>query len=137
MFVDFVFKCFEVVEIFGNPYFGMEYGLVFSLCLLPYLAAILLLFVYICNDTPFTRSVVPWAFLAAAIASILIAIWVIVYICGIYKEPMVRKPLNWGDEAEDMDSGNYTVQKKASYVFWNTVLCFINFGLFLWAFFAY
>ena len=139
MYIDFAFKCYEVAEIFGNPYFGMEYGLVYALCLLPYLAAIVLVSIYTCAaETPFTRTVVPWGMLAAAIANLLIAIWICVYICAIYKETMVRKPIHWGDEADTEDEPqNYYVQKKASYVVWTSIGSYINAAVLGYMFYAY
>ena len=36
------------------------------------------------TDSRESRSVLPWAFLIAGVASVLIGIWVIVYICFVY-----------------------------------------------------
>ena len=60
-----------------------------GLVALIFIAANLFFWYLVLRDSPGTRALVPWAFLIASIANLLIAIWVIVYICSIYPEDKV------------------------------------------------
>ena len=67
--------------------FDTNYGLVYACLLIPYLAAIILLFVYLCGrDSPGTRKLIPWAVLIAGIVSLLLVFWVIIYIGFMYQK---------------------------------------------------
>ena len=105
LIVDFSSHVLSLVGILMNKYFGGEYGTGYAICLAPYLAAIVLISIFICSrDSPKSRSFVPWAFLLAGISSLLIAFWVVIYISNIYPEKVVKIPKKSNDYgAEDYD----------------------------------
>ena len=93
-----MFLCFDAIDIYENPYFDSSYGVVFGILLVIYLVAIVLGLVYICGNVD---AMCPLSFLLAAISNLLIGIWIIIYIYGIYQEPVVKKPVAYGDSASD------------------------------------
>ena len=88
--IVFYYQIIECYFVFDNDYFDISYGIVYVLILLVYLVAAVLTTVYIaCDDSPGTRSLLTLAFLLAAIAELLIALWVIIYITAIYDKDYV------------------------------------------------
>ena len=78
-----------------NPYFDTYFGIVYAVILSLYLAAAILISMFLCGgagEDPKSRSYVPWAFLLAAISSLGIAIWIVTYISCLYDEPYVKIP---------------------------------------------
>ena len=77
----------NIYYIFDNKNFDLYYGCVYAVILIPYFVAVCLALVYlISKDSPGSRSVIPWAFIIASISSFIIAIWIIIYISGLYKK---------------------------------------------------
>ena len=77
----------------------------------------------VAKDSPSSRSLVPWALLVAAIASFLIALWIVYYICAMYpgdKVSIVKYSKYDDDDEYDEDSGHhkkkYTKQSKGNYI---------------------
>ena len=80
----------NIYYIFDNKNFDLYYGCVYAAILIPYFVAVCLALVYlISKDSPGSRSVIPWAFIIASISSFIIAIWIIIYISGLYKKEKV------------------------------------------------
>ena len=144
--MDFANHVITLITIAMNKYFGGEYALGYAIILLIFLAAVVLISIFLCSrDSKYSRSVVPWAFLLAGISSLLLAFWVVIYITSIYDEKYVKIPRRGGgngydDEGEaDPDEEpervhhkrDYYRQSKSSYVLWNTIFTFINGGLYL------
>ena len=85
------------------------------------LAAIVLWIIYfVAEDSPGSRTLVPWAFLIYAIGSLLISLWVVIYIYGMYHRDKVYVRLWEGDDGSGADSdgkkSNYTKVNKFTYV---------------------
>ena len=58
------------------------------------------------SDSPSSRAVVPWALLIAAIANILLAIWIIYYISGLYpKDKVLIQTYEHDGDDYDEDTG--------------------------------
>lgn len=89
--INFLIECYQLVEICMNDeHFGFEYSCVYSFLLFGLFVALFLhMYYWVSNDSHAVRSVVPWAFLTAGIVNILICLWIIIYICGIYSYDMV------------------------------------------------
>ena len=145
LYFDFFNKIISLVIIFMNPYFDKEYGLGYSICLVPFIAALVLITMYMCSpDTKYSRCVVPWAFLIAGASSLLIGFWVVIYITEIYKEPYVKQPIEENQKTYyDEEDGtsqtrqrkNYTKESKSMYILWNTLFTFLNAGFYFCFFF--
>ena len=88
--LDFVYEAYVATEIVMNEHFDFVYGCVYAFILLPLFVAVVLQFVYWCSaDSHGARSVVPWSFLIGGIVNVLLIIWIITYIVGIYSEEKV------------------------------------------------
>ena len=84
--LDFLIEVLQVVAIFENEHFDPIYPQIYVSILSLFFISVALILVFIVGpDTPGIRLLVPWAFLIAAIANFLIAIWIIIYISAIYK----------------------------------------------------
>ena len=86
---------FSLYKIGTNKYFDPIYlwvylGLVFFILI----AVILVCYYLFAEDSRDSRAVLPWAFMIAAIASILIALWIIYYIFFMYPKILSKFPKN-------------------------------------------
>ena len=87
MILDFCWEVFMAYRIYSNIYFDPIYLQLFLIILIPFFVAVVLLSYYlIAPESRKSRSVIPWGFLMASIASFLIFIWVTVYIFFIYNK---------------------------------------------------
>ncbi len=83
--INFFLECLNAYSFLDNENFDSIYGIVYLCILIPYLAAVILLFVYLCGrDSPGTRKLIPWAVLIVGIVSLLLVFWVIIYIGFMY-----------------------------------------------------
>ena len=90
LIVDFFLECYDLVVILQNEYFATMYGGVYAALVVVFFAGAVLVGIYlVMKDSQWTRALIPWGFLLAAIANFLIAIWIIVYICVIYDKDKV------------------------------------------------
>ena len=98
LFVDFLRQLIYLTEIIINPYFSVWYGVGYALGLCIMVTAIVFICIYLFGyDSRENRKFAPWAFLLAAVASFLLALWVFIYIETVYQEDIVRLPhsLQW------------------------------------------
>ena len=75
-----------------NDYFAEDpiYDNVYATCVLGAIVASILFLIYlICKDSRDTRSLLPLAFLVAAISFLVLGLWIIIYIFGIYEKDKV------------------------------------------------
>ena len=124
-----------------NEYFDVYYGIVYVIFVVILLVAVcLMLYYWIAEDSKDSRAVVPWGFLLAGIANLLILIWVLVYILALYKKDKVYVPktIDWGGgesaagdpDADEKKSSDYYKMTKGSYLLGHVVAPFFNAILF-------
>ena len=103
LLINTCFECYEVHLIFSNRYFGGIFGGIYVLFLIALVVALILVFIYwFAPDSRMSRGVLPWAFLTAAIANILIFVWIVIYIEAIYHgETIHYLPRFVYDEGDD------------------------------------
>lgn len=88
--VDFCFECWDTYELLDNTVFDTWYGDTYAALLGIYFFAVILVCIYWClPDSPSARAILPWPFLIASIINFLFAIWLCVYILGLYKREWV------------------------------------------------
>ena len=98
LFLDFIRQIIYLTEIFINPYFSVWYGIGYLIILLVFTTAVILIAIFLfAKDSKENRKLAPWAFLLAAAASFLLALWVFLYIECVYREEIVKIPhsLQW------------------------------------------
>ena len=90
-------------------------------------AALILVFLYwVTPDSPWSRGLLPWAFLTAAIACFLIFAWIVIYIEAIYDREIVyylprfvydkgNDPVESGTKRNDDDT-TYARETKSNYI---------------------
>ena len=89
---------------FDNEYFDLIYPTVILVFLAVMLVAIVLWFIYfIANDSHGSRKLVPPAFLIYGIASVLIGLWVFIYILFLYKKNQIYNKEYGYKETRDED----------------------------------
>ena len=135
-------EVYALVEIFMNEYFDMIYGVIYAMIVFLILIAVIMQMCYWCRaDSPGSRKLVPWGFLLASIAWILLIIWVIVYILAIFdreKVPSIVFEYAPDDEKDISTNGlaiHYRERKKAYYIFWHVIYQFTAVVTFLIVFF--
>ena len=104
LIIDFILEALDINEIAQNEYFDQIYWRVYFAILIVYAVAVILYIVYIVwKDGPKTRALVPWALGFAAVANLLIIIWICVYILAFYKRDKVYVVVghNLGDADDD------------------------------------
>ena len=85
-----VIEFLNLVFILMNDNFDLLFGVVYLLLLAPLLVASLIYSFYYCSkESHKARSYLPWAFILGAVSSVLIGVWIILYICVIYKKDKV------------------------------------------------
>ena len=82
--IHFLFELVQAILISENVYFDQEFPIIYLLLLLPMVLAIGFFIDFYIKDTPEKRKRVREGFLLAAISSLLIALWIIIYISCIY-----------------------------------------------------
>ena len=88
--VVFVINCYTVMTLYDNEYFDSIYPTVYLVLMLGMLAAIIIWIMWmIAEDSPGSRKTFKWGFLIFGVASILIGIWVLIYICFMYPHEKV------------------------------------------------
>ena len=87
LWLDFFIQCLNAYYVYDNEHFDQIYFQVYVAILVLYLAAVILVSIYLFPaDSPETRAFLPWGFLVAAIASLLLVCWIIIYISSIYED---------------------------------------------------
>ena len=87
VYIDFFVQCVNAYFIYDNDHFDPIYFQVYVAILGIYLIGIILVSIYLFpSDSPQTRAFLPWGFLVVSIASILLVLWIIIYIGTIYEE---------------------------------------------------
>ena len=126
LFIDFVISCLDIWEISRNDHFNNDktylYGYIGLIAIL-FVAVNLFFWYLVLKDSPQTRALIPWAFLVASIANLLIAIWIIYYISVMYPENKIytEKPRSYDDDDEfghhfdEGDEGGDGKSKKKEY----------------------
>ena len=104
LLIDFGFEIFEATDILMNEFMDEYYGIVYVCLVAGLFVAIILQFFYWCQgDSPRARSVLPWSFLIASIVNMLIFLWIIIYIAGLYPRDKVQ--ITRYEKAEDPQEG--------------------------------
>ena len=106
------------------------------------LAAVIIWFVWFCApDGKGIRKTVPWGFVIFGVAAILIGLWVIIYICFIYKKDKVYvKDYNRYEDEDDhprQKNSNglkpgYVSKTKAMYIIDRALFTILNGAIFLY-----
>ena len=96
-----------------------------------FVAANMYFYYLVAKDSPSSRSLVPWALLVASIASFLIALWIIYYICCMYPENKVSVVKYSRHDDDDFDDEGdrkkkYTKQSKGNYILNHALSPIIN-----------
>ena len=145
--IDFIFILINCIMATLNPFFDDIYKYIYWAIIFVIFVAVILQIVFWCGvDSPGGRSVLPWSFLIASIANILLFIWIIVYICAIYPRNKIWLPKNSSEDADyydDYDEDSYKAkhrvksdhytESKTSYVIFESIgplingLCFLLF----------
>ena len=110
--LTFCVEVFNAAMILINEHFDKFFGIVYLIILIPYLVAVILQFYYWCSkDSKSSRAVLPWSFMIAGISSLLLAVWIIIYICILYKKDKVYTPKFDKSESSDPDAdGNANIE---------------------------
>ena len=132
----FIFMCLNVILIYENEYFDRVYPTLIAVFLVINLCAIVLWVVYfVAEDSRGSRALVPWAFLAYSVGSLLITLWVVIYIFGMYKREKVFVRSWEEDDGTEPDSDgkkhNYTRVSKTTYVIeniWAPLIVSVTYG---------
>lgn len=111
LLLDVISECFNAFEIAVNDNFDFVFACVY--CILVFLLFVALGFqaYYWCaRDSPTSRGLIQWSFLAASIINFLIAIWIIVYILCIYKKDKVVVPVYEHDDHPNTEEGEGSIK---------------------------
>ena len=88
--LDFAIEIIQVIAIFNNEHFDPIYPQIYVGILAFFFIGVAIVLTFLIGpDNPTIRSLIPWGFLIVAIANILIATWIIIYISAIYHEDQV------------------------------------------------
>ena len=130
LMIDLLLEAVNLVIIFNNESFIMAYPLVYFVCLLPLVTAVIIYsYYYVSEDSIKTRKWLPWAHLLGALTSLLLILWIIIYIGCIYDREMVYVN-RWDREVnpspEDMvdertHKGKYIKESKQFYILWHII----------------
>ena len=97
LIIDFCIETYELLDLAQNEYFDPIYPNVYFALLCVYGIAVVMYSVYLfAPDSPRTRGLTPWSLLIAGIVSLLIAIWIVVYIYFLYPKDKVYIPVSSG-----------------------------------------
>ena len=81
----FFFESYNILILADNDHTEIVYPIVFGVILAIYLVAVVLVLIYLVGqDSQTTRALVPWGIIIAGFASVLIALWVILYFAYFY-----------------------------------------------------
>ena len=121
LIIDFILEIIDITDIASNEYFDKVYVQVYAILLAGYAVAVVLYIVYFfLKSTPKTRPLVYWALGIAAVVNFLIVVWIIVYICVLYKRDKVYvtngKKMDDEDDADWHNDEDNPGQKKMKYV---------------------
>jgi len=102
LLINICFECYEVHLIFENAHFGAEFGAFYFIFIMAMIGAFIVVFIYwVTPDRAWSRAMLPWAFLVAAIACALLFAWICIYIEAIYGREVVLYLPRW-----QCDKGN-------------------------------
>jgi len=111
--------------IFGNMYFPAYYPTVSLLIALVYLAALILISIWMCSDTEGTRKLLPiggWLILASIVA---LLVWNIFFILNYNKKKKEGIHVGTGDDPDDYDEesrGGYIL----GYCIWGSIIIILD-----------
>ena len=96
LIVDFSRDVIYLIIAFLNPYFAWIYGIVYGCLLIIFLAAVVLIFLYLFGRKE-NQQYLTYGLLLASIAGILMSTWMIIYIVIIYPYPyvLIHKKYSW------------------------------------------
>ena len=83
--IDFLFEVLNLYFIAENPYFQIEYPIIFAIILAPFAVAVGVFYAWLWNDTTYSRANLPASLIAATISDFALTLWILIYICFIYK----------------------------------------------------
>ena len=138
LIIDFFIEVFELVDLSYNEYFEPMYFYIYLALILVYAVAVVLYCIYLFGkDSPSTRGLTPWALLIAGIVSILIAVWIIVYIFFIYPENKVYIPVSekgrkddkkysYGTMSKEMYVVNHIIEPAFAALLFLTAFCWVK-----------
>ena len=110
LIIDFIIETYELLDLAQNEYFDPIYAYIYFGLLCVYGGAVVLYFVYlVAPDSPRTRGLTPWSLLIAGITSVLIAVWIVVYIYVLYPRDKVYIPISYGTKQEEGKKYRYGV----------------------------
>ena len=96
LIIDFIIETYELLDLAQNEYFDPIYAYVYFALICVYGIAVVMYTVYLfAPDSPRTRSLTPWSLLIGGIVSLLIAIWIVVYIYFLYPKDKVYIPVSY------------------------------------------
>ena len=132
---DLCLNIFSIWMISINEYFMADGGIYmwgYILCLLPEVILVILFFTYLCSaDSPYARKKMVTIMLLGWITALLIILWVIIYIYGIYQYDEVWN--GSGPRAkEGEEEKRYTSQPKWEYMLFQLYLGIINLIFYIW-----
>ena len=139
--IDLIIDCVQAYFIANNQYFEEPwdvYFLVYALCLLPQFISLMLVSLYFCmKDSDDSRKRLPLAVILAFTTSILIALWITIYICFIYPSDDDSVMVGTGDKAEEgQEDPNYSKTSKESYLAWMLIFPILNITFYLNSYFV-
>ena len=86
LIVNFLLEIVNLAVIASNEHFDSIYPTVYGIILIPIGVSVAFFIVWFCKDSKATRGLLPIGILLACIASLLLFIWIIVYISFMYNE---------------------------------------------------
>lgn len=90
LFLYLVLESINLFIIFFNETFDFVYALGYFICLLPLITgACIYTYYYVSEDSPKSRKWLPWAHLLSFITTLLLILWIIIYIGLIYNRESV------------------------------------------------
>lgn len=101
----------NIIGMFLNEYFDFYYPFIQLLLWLIYVAGLVLISVWYCNDTKATRTNLRIAAYLIIGSLVAIILWNIIWVCGICDTPNV-----WVGTGDKNDSDNYEEQSKGMYI---------------------
>ena len=103
LIIDFCLELLQAYKIYDNIYFDPFYLYGYIFLLLIFFVAVVIISIYLFSrDSKETRAILPWGFLIAAIANLLLFFWILYYILFVYDKGGPKYVLVKGmDEDED------------------------------------
>ena len=121
LIIDFILEIIDITDLASNEYFDKVFVQIYAILIVGYAVSVVLFIVYFfIKNTPKSRPLVYWALGIAAVVNFLIVVWIIVYICVLYKRDKVYvtsgKKLDDDDDPDWHNEEDSPGQKKMKYV---------------------